>query len=183
MNKGCIFLRKALPRFYTLTCSLPAGQVRRIFARQDCTNLFVRVRPARLRLYLKYRLLTTCSLLKSFVFIWKLRLAFVVFIGFTNEEYLISSVDFIVPCGVQWTPLPHPGVTAAAGLLPLTARVCYHFVLLVSGCFSMTEYRRWRGFPPNEIATTIAVSGNQKRTYRTYKRRLFSISTNEKQET
>ena len=75
-------------------------------------------------------------------FIRKRRLAYGDCIGFTNEEYLIALVDFIVAlrrtkgrrrrtlrspsppwnhaCVVQWTPPPHPGVIRCGGayLLP-----------------------------------------------------------------
>ena len=56
----------------------------------------------------------------------------------------------------------------------------------------MTEYQRSQRFVSQvsligvtdfiflKIGATIAVSGNHKRAYRTHKRRLFSISTNQK---
>ena len=149
---------------FLLTCSHAiARQVR------GCPG--IRYRAARLRLYLQYRLFTTCSLLISYAyltcslptklrlviklrlayilcyFIRKLRLACIASFYFSNEEYLIASVDFIVALrrtkGRRRRTLRSPsppssglhlltpgcplrrGISAAAGL--------YQFRQLVSG--------------------------------------------------
>ena len=79
-------------------------------------------------------------------------MAFLAYIGFTNEEYHVACVDFIVPCGGTkgrrrgtlrspsppssglhlLTPEPRlRGSPLAAGTLPLTAMVCTNIVCAI----------------------------------------------------